>query len=419
MLRNKIFFETDMTKEDEAFAKAVFDKVAQEKSSGEVGYLSLPEEKEGVERIEAFLQSNPLIKEEKLKHLFIVGIGGSSLGTKAIDSALRSLSVRKNIDLIFLENCDPIVLDRELKGVSPDESLTIIISKSGSTIETASNSKVLLDRFNLLNSQNISDHLCVVTDKNSPMDSFAKEVGVEAFYIPKGVGGRFSVLSAVGLLPLAILGYDIRALLQGAKEMSDRFFEMSEESLIKKAFFYTSMYKSYNINVLFSYYTDLFYFNAWYTQLWAESLGKINRRGDRVGLTPIGLVGSVDQHSFLQLIIEGPRDKTVTFIKVKNFKNDLRIPNLSLKHIEKTDYVNGIRCFDLLNHQCDATLETLVELGIPVDLIELEEIDEKSIGALIFYFELLTSLSGAFFGINTYIQDGVELGKKRLLEKLK
>lgn len=419
MLNTKIYFNTDMTREDEAFSKAVFDKIVHEKSSGEIGYLSLPEERKEVEKIESFLQSNPLIREGKLKNLFIVGIGGSSLGTKAIDSALRSLSVRKTINLVFLENCDPVILDRELDGVNPSESLTIIISKSGSTIETASNSKVLLDKFGVLQSPNISDHLCVVTDENSPMDSFAKELGVEAFYIFKNVGGRFSVLSAVGLLPLAILGYNIRALLDGAKEMGDRFFAMSEEGLRQKAFFYTSMYKSYNINVLFSYYTDLFYLNAWYTQLWAESLGKINRRGDRVGLTPVGLVGSIDQHSFLQLIIEGPRDKTVTFVKVKNFKNELRVPNISLKHIEKTDYVNGTKCFDLLNHQCDATLETLVELGIPVDLIELEEISEKSIGALIFYFELLTSLSGAFFGIDTYVQEGVELGKKRLLEKLK
>jgi len=419
MLSSKIFFNNTLTPEDRVFADSIFEKMKNEYKSGDIGYYFLPFDEVEATKIERFLENNELIKSQKLKNLFVVGIGGSSLGTKAVDAALKKLPVRKNINLQFLENCDPVILDRELDSVDPSESLTILISKSGSTIETASNTKVLFEKFGVLKSSNISNHLCVVTDEGSPMDAFAKELGVSTFYIYKNVGGRFSVLSAVGLLPLAILGYDIRALLDGAKKMNERFFSKEDNTILEKAFFYTSMYKTYNINVLFSYYTDLFYLNAWYTQLWAESLGKINKRGDRVGLTPVGLVGSIDQHSFLQLIIEGPRDKTVTFVKVKDFENNLKVPQISLKHIEKTDYVNGIRCFDLLNHQCDATLETLHEIEVPVDLLELDKVCESSIGELIYYFELLTSASGAFFGIDTYIQDGVELGKKRLLEKLK
>lgn len=419
MLHTRLFFSNELSGEEKKFTDAVYEKVVAEKESGEIGYFELPYHSTELEKIEDFVKSNPIITSGALKNLFVIGIGGSSLGTKAIDSALLKSPHRKAVNLVFLDNCDPVALERELGKASLENSLAIMISKSGSTIETTSNAKVLMEKFKLLESQEIANHFCTVTDKGSPLDRLSDELGIKAFYNPKNVGGRFSVLSPVGLLPLAILGYNIKEILEGARSIGDSFFSKNCDDIIKKAFFYAEGAKERNINVLFSYYSDMSYMNAWYTQLWAESLGKLNRRGERVGLTPVGLVGSIDQHSFLQLIIEGPRDKTVTFIKVRDFENAMKIPNISLKNIEKTDYVNGLKCQDLINAQCDSTLEVLDELGIPVDLIEVDRIDEKNIGAIIYYYELLTSLTGAFFGINTYIQDGVELGKVKLLEKLK
>lgn len=169
--------------------------------------------------------------------------------------------------------------------------------------------------------------------------------------------------------------------------------------------------------MLFSYGNFFEDFTKWFIQLWAESLGKIDKDGHSVGLTPVAHIGSIDQHSFLQLIIQGPKDKTVTFIKVKNFENDLKIPNISLKYLEKTNYVNAYSFNDLINAECDATKESMVDRGIPVDMIILEKIDENSIGQLIMYFELLTSYAGVLFGVNTYNQPGVEFGKRILKEK--
>ncbi len=186
---------------------------------------------------------------------------------------------------------------------------------------------------------------------------------------------------------------------------------------MQKAHCYVTQSKRAPINVLFSYAGAFNAFNDWYVQLWGESLGKVNEIGEHCGMTPVGLIGSIDQHSFLQLLIEGPRDKTVTMIKVKDFQKDLKIPNISLKYLEKTDFVNGITFNDLINAQCDATMQSIIKQGISVDLIEIKRVEEKSVGYLIFYYELLTSLCGHFLGINTYDQPGVELGKNILKEK--
>jgi glucose-6-phosphate isomerase len=349
----------------------------------------------------------------------LLGIGGSSLGTKAVDCALKHSKNRNDINLIFLENCDPNEVSALLSGVKAKDTLFIMISKSGSTIETTSLAKYVIAKFfKTIDNPRLKKRFLIITDEDSPLDRFGKEFNLERFYIAPNVGGRFSVLSAVGLLPLAILGYDIRKLLLGAAKFKKSFFDANEFEMIKKALYYVYNHEKYPINVLFSYSSSLDKLTAWYVQLWAESLGKIDKDGKNVGLTPIGLVGSVDQHSFLQLIVEGPKNKSVTFVKVKEFKNNSKIPNITIKNLEKTDFVNGLNLADLLNAQCEATLETLVEKNIPVDIIELDTLNEESIGALIFYYELLTAIAGKAFGINTYDQPGVEFGKRKLFEKL-
>ncbi len=173
--------------------------------------------------------------------------------------------------------------------------------------------------------------------------------------------------------------------------------------------------------MVFSYSSLLEGFNKWYIQLWGgESLGKININGTRQALTPIGLLGPVDQHSFLQLIMEGVRDKTVTFIKIEDFEEDTIIPDISLSRLEELDYINNLKFKDLINHQADSTIKAIEELkDVPCDVITIDRVDEFNIAKLMFSFQILTSTVGKFMQINTYDQPGVELGKVILKDKLK
>jgi glucose-6-phosphate isomerase len=371
-----------------------------------IGFYDLPEQD--------ITEIINLSKKIKQKYIVVIGIGGSSLGAEAV---FQFISSRKklNKEMIFLDTTDPITISNKLKKVDLTSSIFIAISKSGTTIESMAILKLIKSLVKLdLN------NLIVITDKNSPLEKFAKQNKLRIFNIPKNVGGRYSVLSVVGLVPLAIAGIDIQALLNGAKNIKDEFFQNQKDSLIaKKAEFYSTSCSYFDQNCLFSYSEAFRSFNNWYIQLWAESLGKKQLNSSlNVGLTPIGLIGPTDQHSFLQLIIEGKRDKTITIIKVKDFQNNLKIPDISLENLENLDILNNLDFSELINLQADSTMEALIKMGFPVDLIEIEQIDEVAIGELIFYYELLTALTAKHLGINAYDQPGVELGKKILKQKL-
>ncbi len=355
------------------------------------------------------------------KQIAIIGIGGSTLGTYAIYNFMKynkqhNKSLKK--ELFFFESTDPVNLNGTLAQLNLKDTLFIIISKSGTTIETISIFKYLMsitkiDKSNLL----------VITEDDSKLNTFAKANDVNTFDIPKNVGGRFSVLSNVGLVPLYLAGFDIDELLKGARKSSDSFFDKKKlfKHLLKKARTYYEFKDVYNMNAIFSYSQLLEGFNKWYVQLWGESLGKVDINNTNQGLTPIGLLGPVDQHSFLQLIVEGQRDKTVTFIKIKDFKDNTKIAPISLEGLEELDYVNNLNFKELINLQADATIASVKELkkDIPIDIIEIEQISEYEIGKLLFYYELLTSIVGKFLRINTYDQPGVEGGKIILKEMLK
>jgi glucose-6-phosphate isomerase len=304
-----------------------------------------------------------------------------------------------------------------LAQLEKEKTLFIVISKSGGTVETISIFKTILEHFSIDLESSDTQRLIAITDPGSILSQFANEYGIKEFNLPANVGGRFSVLSAVGIVPLYLAGYDAAALLSGAESFERSFFDKQQQEILEKASFLYRNWEQYGTNVVFAYSNTLENFAKWYVQLWGESLGKIDSRGERVGLTPIGLTGSVDQHSFLQLIIEGPRNKSVTFIAVEEFESNLTIPTLSLKHIEKTDFVNGESFNRLINAQCDATMQSVEESSVPVDKITIARLNESSCGELIIYYEILTSLVGAMLGINTYDQPGVELGKQILNTK--
>jgi len=385
-----------------------YEAVKYEAMSGEIGYYGLPTHSQ------TLVESLIPLREEIDRHyhtIALVGIGGSSLGVKAIDRFLRPNTPNAK-KIVYLENSDPVSILSEIGQIDPRRTLFIVISKSGGTVETLSIFKRLITTFEL--NLDESRQILVVSDEGSILAQFADEHRLRRFVIPDNVGGRFSVLSAVGMVPLTLAGFQTKEILIGAQHFLDRFWNREEEHLIKKAVYYVENAERFPINVLFAY-SDMFEeFGKWVVQLWGESLGKWNRRGERVGLTPISLIGSVDQHSFLQLIVQGPLNKTVTFMHIEHSEETLMIPDLSLKFLEKSDFVNGHSFNELINAQCMATMKSVIESDVSVDEIAWERIDEQSVGEMILYYELLTSLSGVLFEINTYDQPGVELGKRIL-----
>lgn len=385
-----------------------FEAVKYEATSEEIGYYTLPHASQFL--VESL---TPLYREIERKYntIAIVGIGGSSLGIKAIDRLLRP-STPNAKKIVYLENSDPVSILSEITQIDPQHTLFIVISKSGGTVETLSIFKRLIVTFDLKLED--SRQIMVVSDEGSILSQFADAHNLRRFVIPANVGGRFSVLSAVGMVPLTLAGFDTMGILKGAEKFLERFWEHKEDHLLQKASYYVIHSEKLAINVLFAY-SDMFEeFGKWIVQLWGESLGKRNRRGERVGLTPISLIGSVDQHSFLQLIVQGPLNKTVTFMHIEHSQDGLMIPDLPLKFLEKADFVNGYSFNELINAQCMATMKSVIDSDVSVDEIVWERIVEEAVGEMILYYELLTSVAGSLLEINTYDQPGVEIGKQIL-----
>lgn len=417
MLKFERRFDPKIGKRSKEFINDSFKKLVKEKNSKKVGYYTLPDTTDKlIKNINNYISENKELENGIIKDVVVIGIGGSSLGTKAIDAILEHKKTSA-INIHFLENGDPICIDKILKNIKKESTIFIIISKSGTTIETTSIFKYVLSKYDIKLDSKDSKKLIAITDEDSPLWNFAKKYDIAKFCIPANVGGRFSVLSAVGLVPLAILGYDIKKIIKGAKEFEDEFFNKKHMHLLEKAHFYYKQGKNKPINVLFSYSSQFDYFNQWYVQLWGESLGKFDKTHKKVGLTPVGLVGSVDQHSFLQLVMQGPEDKTLTFIKVDDFENNKKIPDIKLDYLSGVNYINGHTFNELINAQCMATMESVSEAGIPADIITVNKLSEENLGALIYYYELLTSCVGIMLDINTYDQPGVEFGKKKLVKK--
>lgn len=404
-MQNKIHF--NIFEKQQELKEELLSKI--EKERLEIGYYNLPTQ--NIDEILNFVEEF----DERIETIVVLGIGGSSLGSKAIYEFLKPVKKLKR-NLLFFESTDPLNIQDILSQIDMKKSHFLVISKSGTTVETISIFKYLYAQKQDVNSYTF------ITDSGSMLDDFAKSIKAKRFYLPNDIGGRFSVLCVVGLLPLALCGVDISSLLNGSNRVKESFFNDGylKESLLNKAIFYAKYHTTYSINCLFAYTETLRYFTEWYVQIWGESLGKKQQNSAfHVGLTPIGLIGPKDQHSFLQLIVEGTRDKSVTFIKIDDFENELKVPNLTLPFLEKLDILNDITFHDLITMQSDSVIEALLEQrDIPLDEIIIERVDEDSMGQLIYYYELLTSLVGQLINVNTYNQPGVESGKVILKEKL-
>jgi len=377
----------------------IYNKLLEEKKT--IGYYNLPFQ--DTSYIQDFASKNTK------NQIVIIGTGGSSLGTKAVYDFVKEKQSLKN-ELIFLESTDPIDINSKINRIYFDNALFVVISKSGATIETISIFQYIKTLIPI-NSQNC----IVISETTSQLAKYAQTHNLPFFKIPPNVGGRFSLFSAVGLVPLALAGVNIGNMLEGAAKVHNSFFnkEQTYTRLMEKARFFIENKTKFNINIVFSYSSSLESFNKWYIQLWAESLGKININDTRQGLTPIGLIGPIDQHSFLQLIIDGVRDKTVTFIKIGDFQEKTIIPPTQSSSISSP--AQDISFAKLINMQADATIQAVDnQSDIPYDTITIDKADEYNLAEIIYSYELLVSIMGVFLQINTYNQPGVESGKKIL-----
>ena len=410
MLKHTLFFEKEKLEIISAYANRMND----ERESGEVGYYHLMDTS-----LALIKQSEDFIKHKSyIKKVLLVGMGGSSCGVKALRDFLFDEKTGDR-ELFIIDNTSSHTFTQTMSKLSLEDTLFIISSKTGTTIEVVSLFKLIMAHFKLKENE-LKKYVIFVTDKHSKLHQLGVKLGIQSFFIPQNVGGRFSVLSAIGIVPLHICGYNAKALLDGARACYEDFFTHKKDEILQKAYHYCT-HKNAHMNVLFSYGDAFKGFNEWFVQLIAESLGK--KQGyKRVGLTPIALIGARDQHSFLQLIMEGPKDKTITFLKVLNSDKSPVVPEFSLPFLDVCDFVNGVNLHSLLNAQCDATLQALKAENLSVDLIELDRLDAWHAGYLMYHYELFTSACGIMLGINTYDQPGVEVGKlilKKLLEDKK
>jgi glucose-6-phosphate isomerase len=354
----------------------------------------------------------------------VLGIGGSALGPVALRTALRASSWNTLDErarggwprMHVLDNVDPETITALLGRLDLKASLFVVTSKSGGTAETMAQYLIVRDRLQRARVASLGDHIVFVTDpEKGALRQIARHEGIPAFEIPANVGGRFSVLSPVGILPAALVGIDVAALLDGAADMVRRC-EVAELAKNPAGAFGVLQWLSdakhgKHINVLMPYSDPLRDFAAWFVQLWAESLGKISPDGTHVGPTPIASLGATDQHSQVQLFMEGPADKTITFIAVRERATDVTIPALH-SDIPELAYLAGHSLAELIDIEQRATAGALARRGRPNMTISLDRVDPWHVGGLIMMLEIATAYAGELYGINAYDQPGVELGKQ-------
>lgn len=402
----------------EAFA-AAHAAVMKRHASGELGFFDLPRNRELASSVLEYVART----RGRYRDVVLLGIGGSALGPIALRNALRPPQWNSLPDaardglprLHVLDNVDPITISATLERVQLADTLFLVVSKSGGTAETMAQYLIVRGRLEAAKLP-LVDHLVFVTDpQKGALRPIANAEGIPALDIPANIGGRFSVMSPVGTLPAALIGIDIEAMLAGAGDMVER---CASDQLSKNpaGVFAVLQYLAdttvgKHIQILMPYADPLRDMAAWFVQLWAESLGKVRGTTEHVGPTPVPALGATDQHAQVQLFMEGPLDKTVTFLAVETPERDVTIPGA---HGDVADlaYLGGHSLWELLNTERRATAGALATRGRPSMTITMPRIDAWHLGALMMLLEIATAYAGSLYGINAFDQPGVELGKR-------
>lgn len=372
--------------------------VARRNAEGKVGFPDLP----FLSREARAISRDAARMRKRFTHMLVLGIGGSALGTKAVLEGIGRRRAGNGLSLSVADNVDPDSFLPLLRSHPMKTTAVVAISKSGGTPETNAQLALAVDALKKANGRSWKEHLVLVTDpENGAFRRMADKEGIASYPIPPNVGGRFSVLSPVGLFPLAAAGVSPEKLLLGARTMENAFRRKAPEK--NPVLFASAVYSHYLIanpkpvHVWMTYGHGLDRVAEWWQQLWAESLGKLRPDGKRVGQTPARAVGVTDQHSQVQLYQDGPADKVYTFVKW--MKGGASGPGAApLRRLFEAEF--------------EGTIGALWNAGRPVARIEIGARDEVHIGAFLHFWEWVTAIAGECAGIDPFDQPGVEEGKK-------
>ncbi len=400
--------------------RAVMEQIA----SGKLGYTKLPGHAQYPAQVKALAAKH----RPNARDLVVLGIGGSALGNIALQSALNGATynlltdkMRSGPRLFVLDNVDPTLVGETLQLVMRHAKtcLVNVISKSGETAETASQFMIVREMLRKKLGDDFAKHIVATTDmEKGTLHDIAKADGYDMLPVPSDVGGRFSVLTPVGLFSAAMCGIDIDQLLAGAASMKQRtevHHWHENPAVLLAAIMYTAYKnKAKPMHVMMPYSNRLYSLADWYRQLWAESLGKAQNRAKEdvyVGPTPIKALGTTDQHSQVQLYREGPNDKLTVFLDVAKHPRDVRIPD-AFTDVPGMAYLAKSKLSKLLAAEKTATEYAMAVSKRPTVTVQFDEITPHSVGEFIYLFEFTTSIFGELLNIDAYNQPAVELGKQ-------
>ncbi len=398
-------------------------KLNEERRAGNTPYRDLPYSKETPQRVKKVVAE----LKDKCENFVVLGIGGSALGIIALQTALKPYmhniyeKKRTGPRFFVFDNVDPSQFASFLHWIGNKLGKTVfnVISRGGQTAETISQfmiiRRLLSRRFG---ARSLRKHVVVTTCFNhNPLHRIATNAALPCLEIPAGVGGRFSVLTPVGLFSAAMCGIDIDSLLAGARDMDKKVSRKNfykNPAAINAAINYHFYNRGKKISVMMPYSYALKDLADWYRQLWAESLGKAKNLKGRlvhIGPTPVRALGVTDQHSQVQLYREGPNDKLFTFLQVNSFDKDPKI-GAAPRCAPEMAFLAGNNLSTLLNNEKKATEYALLQDRRPCLTVLFDKVDEYTVGQFIYLYEVTTSFAGALFKINPYNQPAVELGKQ-------
>jgi len=397
-------------------------KMAADRKAGGVRYRNLPHDQAMMDAISREVEHF----RDRCDVLIVLGIGGSALGNIALQAALnpptynlRSDRTRGGPQVFILDNVDPDLIRAVVDHVTPRLRKTIVnvISKSGETAETAAQFILFRDLLQKKLGARYRENILATTDpKGGTLRQIATEDHLRTLEVPDGVGGRFSVLSAVGLFSAAMCGIDIEAVMAGAADMDERVKSpdvFANPAAMIAALHFILNRKGKHISVMMPYSSALYSLADWFRQLWAESLGKrhgLTKKNVYAGQTPVKALGTTDQHSQVQLYREGPNDKLITFLQVEKFEQKLAIPE-SMKHVETLRYLAGASFQELIHAEKTGTEYALQASQRPSATVTFPRISPQTVGQFLYMYETAVSYMGALLDINTYDQPAVQLGK--------
>jgi glucose-6-phosphate isomerase len=382
------------------------------RAGGELAFYDLPHQREMLAAVKQLAAS---VRNE-LDTLVVLGIGGSALGARTLVEALGNDMPR----VVVVDNLDPVTFGSLLDRLQLERTVFNVVSKGGETAETMAQFLVVRERLlRELGAVDYKQHVIITTDaEKGHLRQIVNDEGFRDLVVPAGVGGRFSVLTPVGLLPAAVAGIRIDELLAGAAWMDTRTqaldLWLNPAHLLGALLYLAETKQKRSVVVLMPYSDRLACFADWFAQLWAESLGKaetVEGQPAHCGQIPVPARGATDQHSLLQLLMDGPADKVVILIRVEDHGREISIPS-AYGDLDGVGYLGGNGLGALLNMEQRATELALVQQGRPVITLNVPQVNAFTVGQLFYFFEVATAFAGGLHRVNPFDQPGVERGKR-------